>query len=187
MNRNWLSILGVFGLAAAATFYAGPASACDQLVPDGGFESGDNGGWFFAGSAGIDRGLGYSYSGRNNGWVRNTNGWNAVNEWVGVQPWTNYYVTARIRSSPQLQYGQAYMSIRGTPENQGFRVLNETKVYPTACGYQLWSFTFNSGPDDHVLFYAGLWGNGTDEWIQVDDVTIQPDACAEHVGETCQE
>jgi hypothetical protein len=39
--------------------------------------------------------------------------------------------------------------------------------------YNEFALTFNSGFNPKVLFYVGLWGDGTDQWIQIDDFVIQ--------------
>jgi hypothetical protein len=38
--------------------------------------------------------------------------------------------------------------------------------------YNPFGFSFNSGENSRLLFYVGLWGNNTDEWIQVDDFVL---------------
>jgi hypothetical protein len=42
-------------------------------------------GWFFTRGADLDNGKGLVYRGQGNAWVRNTTGWNAINNWVSYQ------------------------------------------------------------------------------------------------------
>jgi hypothetical protein len=62
----------------AATLAVAPSAkaTCPELVSNGDFEANRPAGWFFAGNAGIDNGLGFATQGYNNGWVRNSGGWN---------------------------------------------------------------------------------------------------------------
>jgi hypothetical protein len=134
-------------------------------------------GWWFAGGAGLDYGKGLEHSGKGNGWVRNTRGWNAVNNWVKVQPNSECTVDARLRTSNTLTNG--YMSVRRL-NNDGSvgSVINEVKLVgagfpnPQHRNYNRYTFNFNSGSKSIVLFYVGLWGNGKDSWIQADDAVV---------------
>lgn len=167
--------------ASGACVRTASAATCGSVIFNGDFETPDGSGWFTTAGAGIDKGKGLAYRGANNGWVRGSQGWNAINQWLPVVPNTTYRVSAKIRSSATLKSGQAFMSIRGVANN----VLNEVPIYKTACDYQTWTFTFNSGTNDSVLFYSGLWGNGTDAWMQIDNVDIQPAGCVEPIGSSC--
>jgi hypothetical protein len=132
-------------------------------------------GWWFAGNAGLDYDKNLEHNGKGNGWVRNTSGWNAINNWLNVQSNKKCTVSAWLRTSDTLTDG--YMSVRrlnsdGNPGN----IINEIKLVgagkpnPQNKNYNRYSFNFNSGTDSKLLFYVGLWGNGKDSWIQVDDV-----------------
>jgi hypothetical protein len=91
---------------------------------------------------------------------------------------SRYVVSARVRGNSALSAG--YVSVRGTPEEDNFRVLNEQRVYGNN-SYTRVTFEFNSGVNTKVLFYAGMWGTGPDAWMQVDEVYLH------HCGETlCQ-
>jgi len=134
-----------------------------------GFEFNGNGGWWFAGNAGIDHGIGLAHWGNNNGWVRNwdPNVWNAVNtnlptvagEWCTVSVW--------IRASANLQNGD--IAVRSWRD--GLPGLNSIHLAATPGGYNRYEFSFVAD-SHHALFYAGFWGTGQDQWIQVDDLHI---------------
>ncbi|MBD2080730.1 hypothetical protein [Leptolyngbya sp. FACHB-17] len=133
--------------------------------------------WWFAGGAGLDYGKGLEHSGKGNGWVRNTSGWNAVNNCVNVEPNSECTVAAWLRKSNTLTDG--YMSVRRLNRDGSVgTVINEVKLVgagspnPQNRGYNRYTFNFNSGSNSKVLFYVGLWGNGKDSWVQVDDVVV---------------
>jgi hypothetical protein len=137
-----------------------------------GFEGG-NQSWWFAGGAGIDVGKGLAHTGSNNGWVRGTQGWNAVNADVSTYPGATCTASAWLRWSDSLTGG--YMSIRSWHE--GLPIINEIALdgpapkNPGHADYNWYSFKFQADAYG-ALFYVGLWGNGQDAWIQVDDVVV---------------
>lgn len=135
--------------------------------------------WFFTGGAGFDYGKGLARRGQGNAWIRNTSGWNAINRWVDVLPHSHCYVHAWLRLSPQLTDG--YIAVRNDKERRSdgnFNVINELKLIgpglknPDNADYNPYTFEFDSGDNSRVLFYVGLWGNGRDSWIQVDEVSV---------------
>jgi hypothetical protein len=146
------------------------ASVADTVIKYG-FE--ENEGWWLTGGAGIDSNKGFASSGKNNGYVRNTSDWNAINNWITVKPNTTCFVSADVRKSTTLSNG--YISVRpvGEDGNAG-SVLNEIKLVGDSDqnSYKKYSFEFQSGNNSSLLFYVGLWGNGKDSWIQVDDITV---------------
>ena len=135
----------------------------------------NNGGWFLTGGAGFDHGKGLANNGVGNAWVRNTTGWNAVNNWVNVSlgiTGRQCTASAWIRRSANLTDG--YMSVRSGDRKDGTgAILREIKLVGSGHqGYRRESFTFNKGTNKTVLFYVGLWGVGKDAWLQVDDAEI---------------
>ena len=72
-------------------------------------------GWWFTGGAGLDNGKSLERSGKGNGWVRNTSGWNAVNNWATVHPNSECGVAAWLRTSDTLTNG--YMAVRYVNRN----------------------------------------------------------------------
>ncbi len=135
-------------------------------------------GWWFAGNAGLDYDRGLEHSGRGNGWVRSaTSGWNAINNSLVVEPNSECSLTAWLRTSDSLTDG--YMSVRPyNSDGSVSDVINEIKLIgagspnPQNQNYNLYTLTFNSGENNRVLFYVGLFGNGRDSWVQVDDVEV---------------
>lgn len=137
-------------------------------------------GWEIVGGAGFDQGDKFSRPGKpGNGWVRATQGWNAIQNWVAVPPNTDVTVDAWLRWAPALTGG--YMSVRGDDGNGApGPVITELRLAgnqplpkDNEAGYFEYQFHFNSGPHSRVLFYVGLWGNGDDAWIQVDSAVLQ--------------
>jgi hypothetical protein len=128
-----------------------------------GFEGADASAWWTAGNAGIDLNLGLSFDGANNGWARNWTGWNAVNVVAGTIPGATCTASAWLRSTPV----NGYFSTRSLATSA---ILNEVHVTGFAdSAYHSYSFDFM--PDDwSTLLYVGLWGNGSDTWIQADRV-----------------
>jgi hypothetical protein len=137
-------------------------------------------GWFFTGGAGLDNGKGLEYKGKGNAWVRNTTGWNAINNWVNISAPNGSECTASawLRTSDTLTDG--YMTIRDADKNDGSgRIIHEIKLVGARSlgegnikGYRLASFDFEMGAFGKVLFYVGLHGVGKDAWIQIDDAAI---------------
>jgi hypothetical protein len=176
-NRRWnmrvRSPRKFLALAVLALSLSVTASASAGLLQFyDGFENGHSA-WFTTGGAGFDYGLGLAYKGQGNGWVRNTTGWNAINTIEQVQPWETCTASAWIRLSPHLTGG--YMSIRQSYGD--WHIINEiplTGPGPVGDnGYNHYVFPFYSGSTNSVEFYAGLWGNGQDAWMQIDEVVIQ--------------
>jgi len=135
------------------------------------FENPDPG-WFPAGGAGFDYGKALAHQGAGNAWVRNNNGWNAINHFVEVSPRTNCTASAWLRMSPLIK---GYMSVRNDKEGKTGNddLINEMMLIgPAEEDYRYYRFNFFSGDNTRVLFYVGFWGNGSDSWIQVDDVVI---------------
>jgi hypothetical protein len=130
------------------------------------FEGADASAWWTAGNAGIDVARGLSFDGSNNGWARAPDGWNAVNATAATIPGATCTATAWLRTTPVVN---GYFSTRSSATGP---VLNEIHVTGMADGaYHLYAFDFL--PDAwSTLLYAGLWGNGTDTWIQTDRVAV---------------
>jgi S-formylglutathione hydrolase FrmB len=133
-------------------------------LADGDFEAAGIGPWACQGNCGADHGAGLAHGGTGNGWVRNTSGWNALTQTIGVTANHTYTVSAWVRTSANNADG--YFGLRTT----GGAVLGETR-YQRLDNYTKVTATVNSGSNTAVVIYAGLWANG-DTWAQVDDVTV---------------
>ncbi len=168
------ALKALFGFLGAVAIPTTAFAGISQISYD--FES-SNQVWTFTGGAGLDYGVGLAHRGIGNAWVRNTSGWNAVNNWIKVRPYSDCTASAWLRTSSTLTDG--YMSVRNDPNYAGnFNVIREIKLVgagsanPDHKNYNLYSFDFYSGANNNVLFYVGLWGIGQDSLIQVDDVAV---------------
>jgi hypothetical protein len=130
-------------------------------------------GWFASGAAGFDLNRGLAHGGRNNGWVRNSSGWSAVNSWFTL-PHVSRSATctaeAWIRMSPTVTDG--YFSVRRGDTDTPGPVIGEIRLRGTAAvDYRRYAFTFRP-TGRRMMIYVGNWGNAHDPWLQVDDVAI---------------
>lgn len=128
--------------------------------------------WWTDGTAtdkGFDLNLGFSFTGKNNAFIRtNTNGiWNCINQQFTVTPNTNYRLTGWIQNSNNLS-NLGYFGVRnsnGTVKNEvNFGGLQE---------YTQLTVDFNSGNNTQMSVFAGWWSNGQDVWMRFDDFTIR--------------
>lgn len=137
-----------------------------SLLVDGGFESPGQGPWACLGNCGVDHGAGLARTGTGNGWVRNTSGWNDIDQTISVTANHTYTVSAWIRTSTNNTDG--YFGLRTT----GGQVVGEQR-FARLDGYTKVTASVNTGSNTSLVLYAGLWANG-DTWAQVDDVTVMP-------------
>jgi hypothetical protein len=176
-NRRWHmrfpsppAILAFVVLALSLSVTASASAGILQFYD--GFENGHRA-WFTTGVAGFDYGLGYAHQGQGNGWVRNKTGWNAINTIQDVQPWERCTASAWIRLSPHLTGG--YMSVRQAYGD--WHIINEVPMVGPGPvgdnGYNQYVFDFYPDSTSSVVFYVGMWGNGQDAWMQIDDVVVQ--------------
>jgi hypothetical protein len=179
-NDTWgdgIRIIGTPGGSAyftsigeLAVYYA--STVTPSLLQDPGFENQTSNTvsspWYVQGidTKGIDRGLGYSHGGANNGWIRTSSrNWNALKQDVAVTPNTNYVLTAWIRSSANVVGGYfGACTLGGT-------VINELN-FGFLPDYTARTVTFNSGSNTSVSVFAGFWAPGADSFIQVDDFSL---------------
>ncbi|MFT4050334.1 MAG: alpha/beta hydrolase-fold protein [Solirubrobacterales bacterium] len=141
---------------------AAPVQTPANVVANPGFET-QLASWSCVGQCGVDFG-GLQHGGTNNAWVRNTGGWNDVDQTLSVLPGRTYRVTGWIRTSPNNTDG--YFGLR-TVSGQ---VVGERK-YQRLDGYTQISVDVNSGSNTQLVVYAGLWAGG-DTWAQIDDVSV---------------
>lgn len=136
-----------------------------NAVADPGFESG-LGPWVCNGQCGADLGLGNAHSGANNGWVRNTSGWNDIHQTVSVAANTNYTLTGWVRTSANNNAG--YFGVRTTSG----AVIGEQE-YNALGGYTQLTVHLNTGSNTSVQVYGGLWPpSNQDTWAQFDDFSL---------------
>lgn len=150
------------------------AYAATNLVQDGGFEQQQTGTvsapWNVEGpgSQGIDLNAGFAHSGANNAWIRTSDkNWHSIIQAISVQPNTDYTLTGWIHNN----FGQnsGYFGVR---KADGTTVLQETS-FTALPFYTQQIVNFNSGPNATVTIYVGFWGQGTDYWTQLDDISLQ--------------
>ena len=141
-----------------------PPPAGTELTANGGFEASSLAPWACSGQCGQDRGAGIARTGANNGWVRNTSGWNDVHQTIAVQQNKTYRITAWLRTSANNKDG--YFGMR----TSGGQVIGEQK-FGSFPGYTQITVTVNSGANTSLVAYAGTWANG-DTWVQLDDVSV---------------
>ncbi|MFM0523040.1 hypothetical protein PQR08_37075 [Caballeronia jiangsuensis] len=133
-------------------------------------------GWIPTGIAGFDYGKGLAHQGEGNSWVRAVRGWNAINKWIRMPKNSDCIARAWIRHSDSLTDG--YMTVRGGNGSSFGPVITEVKLSgpnrpnPAEKNYNLYELNFYSGDNPQLLFYVGLYGNGRDSWVQVDDVVV---------------
>lgn len=144
------------------------ASYATQIV-DGGFEA--NGGasaWSFEGTAGhgVDRGLGFAHTGANNGWIRTSGtGFSALTQEVPVTPGKTYTFSVWTQGSPGVTGGK--IGVRA-----GTQVIGSTAI-AVSQGYTQHQVTVTAPAGARTLTpFIGFDGNGTDQWLQIDDVAV---------------
>jgi hypothetical protein len=175
------SIASIAIIACSASAFAGVIQTAWDFEQDAGTSNNKGiAGWFPIGSAGFDSGKHHAYRGRGNAWVRGKAGWNAINNWVSVSAPNGAECTASawLKTSDSLTDG--YMNVRVADEEDGSgKMVHEHKLIAARYsgdgdtqGYRLERLNFKMGAVGKVLFYIGLWGNGQDAWIQIDDVAV---------------
>jgi S-formylglutathione hydrolase FrmB len=139
----------------------------NNVVADPGFEASGLGPWHCSGQCGVDQGLGNAHSGANNAWVRNTTGWNDVDQTVPVTPNTDYTLTGWLRTSANNSAG--YFGVRTTSGT----VIGEDE-FNSLNGYTQVTVNLNTGNNSSIVAYGGLWAPNQDAWMQMDDVFLTP-------------
>ncbi|QLE54611.1 hypothetical protein [Nostoc sp. TCL26-01] len=128
--------------------------------------------WIGEGRVGIDRGLGYSNSGRNNAWMRNASGWNGIRQRVRLQPNTQYQLTVYARTSANVTDG--YFGVRDARQ----KVFSEIK-FGSLPRYTPLTLSFRTGNETTYNIFTGFWALGQDSWVQVDDYRLTGGSCAD--------
>ena len=59
----------------------------------------------------------------------------------------------------------------GVRQADGITVQQETS-FTAAPGYTQLSVTFNSGSNSTVKVFAGFWGQSTDRWLRIDNISL---------------
>lgn len=148
-----------------------PATAqCTSVLRDGDFETQRrvtvSAPWFTEGSAGIDIQKGLSNHGRNNAWIRNTNGWNAIGQTVSLSAGVTYTLKAFVRTSAGVRDG--YFGFRDARQSS----VSELRFGPLL-SYRELSVQFRPTRTGTYNVFAGVWARNQDSWIQLDNVRIE--------------
>ncbi len=118
---------------------------------------------------GIDLNGCCSHSGTKDAFIRDsTTNFNSIIQVISVTPNTNYNLTADIQNNfPSTSTG--YIGVRnGTTPN----VLKEATFSSQPHYAQTTPVVFNSGTNSTVTLYIGFFGDGQDQFIQIDDVSL---------------
>lgn len=136
------------------------------------------------GGAGVDYGIGLAATDANNGWARGTSGWNAVTAWFPLPAnVTTCSATVSVRVSGGLEH--AYFSLiessrRIVFENGPLRAADVGWGYvsygiyarPTGTSSRTTYPWIDVRGQPRLGVRVGFWGNGQDNWLQVDDVEL---------------
>jgi hypothetical protein len=168
MNTKRLKGFGLALLLPSLLAYADTS----QPLLDGGFESQTSqdisAPWSVEGSGfkGIDVNKGLAASGKNNAFIRTApHEWNAITQFINIDPSKEYGVSATIRTSDNVRDG--YFGVR---DWQG-GIIKEVKFGPLP-QYTTLRFFFRAPRQTGVKVYVGYWALGEDSWIQIDDVHV---------------
>jgi len=151
--------------AIMATFNNPPTPG--NVIADAGFEEAGKGPWVCVNSCGVDHYAGNSRNGNGNGWARNRLGWNDVHQTVQVAANTNYRLTGWVRTSTNSYNG--FFGVRTTNGT----VIGE-RQFTRLNGYTQLTVNVNTGNNTSIDVYGGVWANGGDVWMQMDDVSLTP-------------
>jgi hypothetical protein len=154
----------------------------NEVVRDPGFEEQPSrtpsGWWSVEGhpAGGIDRaadGFPYARTGGANGFLYLSHGWSALVNRIRVEPLTDYRLSFWVRTSggPGDNHEGPRDGWFGVRNAGGHQLI--ARKYEVVHGWQQQDLDFNSGPDDELYLFLGLWGPGANAWVQFDDVSVR--------------
>ena len=165
VETSGIRLIGFPGGSRTFTSVAELTASYRSQLLDPGFEAGGSA-WSFTGTAGhgVDAGLGFAHSGKNNGWIRTSGtGFSAIYQDVPVLPGHTYTATVWARTSPGTTGGRLSVA-------SGSTTLGSVAI-PVSTDYTKYSVTVKTPADaSTVRLSIGFEGNGTDQWLQMDDV-----------------
>lgn len=144
-----------------------------------GFEGYDYLYWYVEAGGSFDLNAGLALDGTNNGWLRGTTGWHAMRRFVFFPQTSALSCTAYawIRTSPGLTGG--LFSMLSVDGSAAFKVLGEKSFNAVSSwennGYVQISVNFtppSPGMSQADVLRISFTGNGTDQWVQIDDTWI---------------
>ncbi|HEY2514859.1 MAG TPA: DUF4185 domain-containing protein [Polyangiaceae bacterium] len=167
----------------------------EQLAP------GASAPWFVDGDpsrAGIDICAGNAHTPSNNAWIRAADtAWHGLRQEIAVSPGADYRVTFWVRTS--AAFSGAFAGLRtvqppgencapcaGTSCPSGgvscwkrlpatpARTPIDQRSFGPSTSYTPVSFVVNAGANSLAEVFVGFNGSGSDQWVQVDDVSVQP-------------
>ncbi|QAY59411.1 DUF4185 domain-containing protein [Microbacterium protaetiae] len=139
-----------------------------NLVTDPSFERGvamGDGAWSCTDNCGIDNAPASAFSGDHNAFVRYNTGWRNIYQNIAVAPHRKYRLTGFIRTSTNSDNG--YFGARTTSG----AVISEAH-FVSVGAWTRFTVDFDSGTNETVQVYAGVWTNSGDIWLQADDVAV---------------
>lgn len=158
------------GAGLSLLLWQSATAQCTSVLRDGDFEAQRRGTvsapWFTEGSAGIDIQKGLSNQGRNNAWIRNTNGWNAIGQTVHLSEGVTYTLKAFVRTSDGVRNG--YLGFRDAKQS----AVSELRFGPLL-SYRELSVQFRPTRTGAYNVFAGVWARNQDSWIQLDNVRVE--------------
>ncbi|MFB8146351.1 DUF4185 domain-containing protein [Microbacterium sp. NPDC056003] len=126
---------------------------------------GTNGTWGCSPNCGIDTAPPQSFSGDRNAFVRYNTGWRNIWQDVDVEPGTAYRLTGFLRTSINSDAGFF-----------GARTLDGTVIaeahFVSIGPWTKFTVDFESGDQNMVQVFAGVWTNSGDIWLQADDIAV---------------
>ena len=163
-------------LVAGIVLWRSPSAPVRWGLGDGGFEqqtrSTISSPWAGEGTGGkgVDIGLNFAHTGRNNAWIRTADtNWNAVTQRVQVEPNTHYRLQGWVRTSANLHYQGSF----GVRPGGGNSSLAEISYGADSAGsYQPLTIDFDSGNNHSLTVFIGYTAPGEDSFIQIDDFSL---------------
>lgn len=174
-----LSALAVLAVSALASPLPCKAEALELWSETHGFEQGQyHQSVELAGGAGVDSQGYFSRSGAGNAWLRGAEGWNSVTVWFNVPP-RHDFCDAGFYVLGSTGLSNVYMSIGDVDWIYRERGPLTRAQINRNVGYYDATWVDANNPDmarsstwHHVGVTIGFWGNGADNWLRIDDLTL---------------
>jgi hypothetical protein len=118
---------------------------------------------------GIDRNHGLAHSGANNAFIRTSSwNWNAITQRVLLPTGSRYRLHVWLRANNIPGTGSIGVRVDGLI----FPIASA--VFSSTVGYQEVTVLFDPGSNSSLTIFIGYTAQGSDSWVQIDDVTITP-------------
>ncbi|MFE6996691.1 DUF4185 domain-containing protein [Microbacterium sp. NPDC057659] len=142
-----------------------------NLVTDASFErsaalgDGTGGTWGAKPNSGVDTSPAAGFTGDRRAFVRYNSGWRDIWQDVAVERHTKYRVTGFLRTSVNSDNGFfGARTLAGVP-------IGEVNFHSVGA-WTRFTVEFDSGDNDAVQVFGGVWTNSGDIWMQLDDVSL---------------